>query len=288
MKIIIAGIAALAAGGSALAQQAPAAQQVWRSDNADRPEAVHVPAGSDWAYIGNQSGEGEAFDEPGVGFLSRLNLATGEFQARWVANFDGPLGISSDATRLFMVDNGERIVVLDRATGERLETWETPDEAGFLNDVAVDNEGRVWVTDTRAGALYMIDDGEWERLYHMGPFTGANGVEYVDDWIYVVCSSGVGNLIRIDPMTFEMDVLLEGQGSLDGVITDGRGGLILSDIGGRLLHWSHHTGVTVLDDFADEEIMLNSIGGTADGQWVFVPHWRQSQLSAFRVDYPEG
>lgn len=289
MKTVIASVFALAAAGSAMGQHttfAPTSEQIWRSANADRPEAVHVPVGSDWAYIGNQSGEGEAFDEPGVGYVSRLHLVTGEFQDRWAENFDGPLGIASHENRLFMVDNGERVLELDMQTGAILANWPAPDGERFLNDIGIDDQGRLWVTDTRADQLLRLVDGEWEVLFSDGAFDGANGVEYVDGWIYVVCSSSVGNLIRIDPQTLDYEVLLTGEGSLDGVVTDGRGGLVLSDIPGRLLHWSEAGGLILLDGFEDEEIMLNSIGGTPDGNYIFAPHWRESRISAFRMTYP--
>ena len=69
------------------------------------------------------------------------------------------------------------------------------------------------------------------------------------------------------------------------MVTDGRGGLILSDLRGRLLHWNETHGVTLLDGFDDEEIMLNSSGGTPDGRFVFSPHWRESQLSLHEISY---
>ncbi|OLF75418.1 hypothetical protein AWH62_06255 [Maricaulis sp. W15] len=275
------------AGQSALAQSAPEATALWRSHAVDRPEAVHVPLGSDLAYIGNQSGEGEETDPPGLGYISRLNLVSGEWQARWADGFDDPLGIISQDGHLYMVDAGQHVIRLDQETGAELDRWTLERDGIFLNDIAIDPDGRIWVTDTRGGALYELVDGRWRQLFSGDPFTGANGVEFVDGWIYVVCSSGVGNLIRIQPDTLEHTLLVSGEGSLDGVVTDGRGGLVLSDLRGRLLHWSEAGGITVLDEFAGEEIMLNSIGGTADGRFIFAPHWASSQLSAYALTYPD-
>jgi sugar lactone lactonase YvrE len=288
MKTTIATLAALFASASAGAQNVPVAEELWRTNTADRPEAVHVPPGSNWAYIGNQSGEGEETDPPGIGYISRLNLVSGTYEDRWMEGFDGPLGITSSGSEMFLVDNGDRVVAVDIGTGTQTGEWPAPQGERFLNDVGIDPQGRVWVTDTRADELLRLVDGHWEVVFSGGPFDGANGVEYVDGWVYVVCSSGVGNLIRINPETLEYDVLITGEGSLDGVVTDGRGGLVLSDLGGRLLHWSEASGITVLDGFEDEDIMLNSIGGTSDGLLMFAPHWSQSQITAFRLTYPEN
>ncbi|WP_417486722.1 SMP-30/gluconolactonase/LRE family protein [Maricaulis sp.] len=281
---LAAGLALL--GSLAHGQSMPQADALWRSENVDRPEAVHVPVGSDWAYIGNQSGAGEETDPPGQGYVSRLNLETGEWQARWADGFDDPLGIVSQDGLLYMVDAGRHVVALDTDSGEELDRWTLDVDNTFLNDIAIDPDGRIWVTDTRGGRVFGLVEGAWRTLFEGAPFTGANGIEYVDGWIYIVCSSGVGNLIRVQPDTLATELLLEGEGSLDGVVTDGRGGLVLSDLRGRLLHWSETAGLTVLDGFEDEDIMLNSIGGTPDGRFIFAPHWSSSQLSAYEIHYP--
>jgi len=286
MKAIWLGISLALAGQAASAQSEPHATEIWRSETVERPEAVHVPVGSDWAYIGNQSGEGEETDPPGQGYVSRLNLVTGEWQGRWAGGFDDPLGIVSQNGSLYMVDDGQHIVRLDQETGEELNRWTLESDDVFLNDIAIDPDGRIWVTDTRGGALYGLVEGRWRQLLSGDPFTAANGVEFVDGWIYVVCSGGVGNLVRVQPDTLDYTVLLTGEGSLDGVVTDGRGGLVLSDLRGRLLHWSESGGVVVLDGYEDEEIMLNSIGGTPDGRFIFAPHWASSRLSAYQLTYP--
>ncbi|MDF1767704.1 hypothetical protein [Maricaulis sp.] len=284
--LLAAGIALV--GASAYAQDRPTATELWRTDSVTRPEAVHVPDGSDWAYIGNQGPVSETDEAEASGYVSRLNLVTGEWQARWVEGYVSPLGIVSANGRLFMIEAARTLVAMDLETGAELDRWDFAHDDVVLNDIAIDPSGRFWITDTRGGALYTLTDGLWEQVFNDDRFTGANGVEYVDGAVYVVSSSGEGRLIRIDPYTLELTVLLENEGSLDGVVTDGRGGLVLSDLRGRLLHWSDALGLTVLDGYEGEEIMLNSIGGTPDGRFIFAPHWRSSQLSAYEIHYPDA
>lgn len=279
MKLVFGTLLAAALCAPVLAQ--PTATEIWRSDRVSRPEAVHVPDDSDWAIIGNQGPEGS---DRG-GYLSRLNLVSGEFQEFWARGYEGPLGIVSSADQIYFSDNGDRVIVLDRQTGREVYRLEAPEDAALFNDLAIDAAGALWATDTRVGAIFRYHNGEWRQVASGDVFTSANGIEFVDGWVYVVCSGGVGNLIRIDPGSFEYEVLFSGEGSLDGVVTDGRGGVILSDLAGRLLHWNPAQGVTVLDEFVDEEIMLNSSGGTPDGRYIFSPHWRQSQLSMHEVTY---
>jgi sugar lactone lactonase YvrE len=285
MKSLFVVLLALSAIWSAYAQAAPSSFQIWRSDNFSSPEAVYISDDGVWADIGNQVTDENAPDRSS--YISRLNLQTGAFTARWSDGLDGPLGITGNQDSLIFSDRGERLVSVDINTGELQDVWMPPYEDSVLNDVTLDALGRIYVTDTRAGALWRVEDGAWTRLFMGGDFASANGVEYVDGWIYVVTSGGHGKLIRIDLETLTPILLVEDEGSLDGVVTDGRGGLILSDIPGRLLHWSEANGLTVLDEFAGEEIMLNSIGGTPDGRYIFAPHWRENQVSAFQITYPE-
>lgn len=260
----------------------PVAQQIWRSDRVERPEAVHMPDIDGWAYIGNFGPE----NRDAAGYISRLHLATGEFQQYWASGFNGPLGIISSDQHLYFSDR-DRVLILDRQSGEELAEIAAPAGSELLNDLALDDHGRLWATDTRTATIFRHDAGQWSAVAEGEDFTSANGIEFVDGWIYVVCSGDVGNLIRIDPETLEYTVMLRDEGSLDGVVTDGRGGLVLSDLHGRLLHWSETGGVHVLDAFADEDLMLNSIGGTPDGRIILSPHWRQSELSAHVLHYPE-
>jgi sugar lactone lactonase YvrE len=290
MKSFVASLLALSSTSLLLvptvsAQEIPASTQIWRSDHFTNPEAVHVSEDGVWAYIGNQNVDDE--DGATTSYMSRYNLQTGDFTARWIEDMQGPWGITSHRDHLIFSDRGVRLVIADRHSGDVLDVLTPPDGYSVLNDVAVDPAGRIYVTDTRGGTLFRVENGVWTVLFEGDDFTSANGVEFVDGWIYVVTAGGHGKLIRIDPETLDVTVLVSGEGSLDGVITDGRGGLLLSDIPGRLLHWSEAGGITVLDDFADEEIMLNSIGGTRDGTYVFTPHWREAQVSAFHVTYPE-
>jgi outer membrane protein assembly factor BamB len=287
MKHLIGAALLVAASSPVFSQEVPSSEQIWRSDHFQHPEAVYIPAGSEWAYIGNQVATSE--DEPITheAYISRLNILTGEFESHWASHLDGPLGMTSFGNTLYAVDNGTHITALDLTTGEVIQTWTSPADDVFFNDLAVDDDGRLYVTDSRSGALLRLENDRFETLFDGDAFASANGVEFVDGSLYVVCSGGVGNLIRIDPATLQWEILISGAGSLDGVVTDGRGGLVLSDIPGRLLHWSEVTGLTVLDGFESEDIMLNSIGGTADGTYIFAPHWRQSQVSAFRMTYPD-
>ena len=268
------------------APEAPHSERLWRSDNAARPEAIHVSADGRWVYVGNQGGNGGEEEPPGQGYIARMDLETGAFTARWSDGFDGPLGITSQHNRLFLVDRGTQVVALDIETGQVTDRWPAPAGDRVLNDLAIDPQGRLWVTDSRMGQILRLEHGVWSVLLSGDEFARANGIEYVDGWIYVVSSGSIGNLIRINPETLETTRILSGEGSLDGVVTDGRGGLLLGDIPGRLLHWSPTSGLTVLDDFAGEEIMINSIGSTPDGQYLFAPHWRESQISAYRIHYP--
>jgi len=267
---------------SILAIQTPTAEEIWRSGNTERPEAVHVSADGQWVYYGHQGPEGEGLN----GYVSRQSLASGNWDQRWSVPLASPLGMISDDRILYVVEEAERVTALDRQSGERLQSWSAPEGSRVINDLALDPTGRLWATDTGVGRILTLENGQWTVVLEDAVVSNANGIEYVDGAIYVVCSGGVGNLVRIDPDSLEFELLLSGEGSLDGVVTDGRGGLLLSDLRGRLLHWSEAHGITVLDAFEDEEIMLNSIGGTPDGRYVFSPHWRQSQISAHRIDYP--
>ena len=163
------------------------------------------------------NGEVEVFKEPGEdGLSSAVGLAADEARNRlWVANFSFD-GFTSD------------LKVYNLTSGELLASLADPDDAPhFFNEIALAEDGRVYVSDTAAPVIWTADlelQGvevfvQDDLLMNPDPERnfGLNGLALTPDGDYLVASvmdridQGGGRLVRIDMDTQEViDVELSG------------------------------------------------------------------------------
>lgn len=149
------------------------------------------------------------------------------------------VGLAFGARRLFIAGgNTGKVFVYDTKTKELLFTADNDLDATFVNDVAVDERGPAFFTDSVSPYLYRVyrtDSGDYafERFID---FTGtalryipgfnANGIEITRDGKYlIIVQSNTGKLFRVEIATktvTEIDLGGEIVSSGDGLVLRGR------------------------------------------------------------------
>lgn len=142
-----------------------------------------------------------------------------------------PRGITARADTAWVVD-GTRIVALDLAADSALFDV-TVDEAGLLNDVAVDDAGTVYATDTDLDVVWrLLDPSTWERVPAPGSLRSPNGIlaDGPDDPLLI--AGWEGAVVALNPDS-SMTLLAESPelGHLDGLQRTADGDLLVSDFG---------------------------------------------------------
>lgn len=102
-----------------------------------------------------------------------------------------------------------------------------PDENHFANDVAVDREGNVYITDSFAPIIYKVDEVgtasvflEDERLRAPAGKFGLNGIELHPDGYLLVAKSDDGSLFKVPlnaPTTFTKVAVSQNLVGIDGL-----------------------------------------------------------------------
>jgi sugar lactone lactonase YvrE len=114
------------------------------------PECVIHDVRHDVYLVSNMNGA--PHDKDDNGFISRVSPDGTMLQRKWIdgaspdVTLNAPRGMALDATKLYVVDV-DSVQVFDRETGAQLATWPVPD-AHFPNDVRVDADGNLLVTET--------------------------------------------------------------------------------------------------------------------------------------------
>ena len=134
--------------------------RAWGSSDGWRmPESVVADDRRGVAYVSNMNPTGPGFGDGG--FISKVTLDGTVEALQWVTGLRGPTGLALAGDRLLVVER-TGLAVIDVANAEVAERWAF-DGAVFLNDVAVAEDGVVYVTDSNGGVVYEVKDG-WEPL----------------------------------------------------------------------------------------------------------------------------
>lgn len=209
---------------------------VWTLDGFVGPESVGRDPASGKFYVSSFGKDPMAKD--GDGFISIITADGKIDKLDWVTGLDAPKGIDFVAGKLYVADI-DQLVELDTASGQVTDRY-TAEGVQFLNDVAAGPDGKVYVSDTFGAAVYVLEDGVLSLLVQDKLLMGANGL-LVEGGTLLVADLGdisggfadikPGPVVKIDLASKAITPYgAEGPvGVLDGVESDGKGGLLLTD-----------------------------------------------------------
>ncbi|MHC8441093.1 MAG: SMP-30/gluconolactonase/LRE family protein [Candidatus Eutrophobiaceae bacterium] len=165
-------------------------RMVWEKDGFSRPESMLYDAERDRIYVSN-IGAGGSLDHGLDGFISVLDTQGNVIDMRWITDLKAPKGMAISGSKLYISDlDSIAVVALADSRVERL--WPVQD-AGFVNDVATAQDGRVFISDMSKDRIYEIVPGEMISVFHEGSeLENPNGL-YVDGNKLYIASWGVMN-----------------------------------------------------------------------------------------------
>lgn len=173
--------------------------EIWALDSLlATPESVVYDPLRACLYVSNfndkggfRSGEDTLFDE----YITKIDLDGNILDAKWVDRLIGPTGITIHEDILYVVERGyvTRIDIGEQKIIERIPVKGT----GFLNDVEVDGNGDIYLSDSRSnGTIYRVRDGKSEVWLQDTILRNCNGL-YLDDGDLIAGNPGAANLVAI-------------------------------------------------------------------------------------------
>jgi sugar lactone lactonase YvrE len=267
---------------------APPATPLWTvTEGMDSPESVYFDAGSGFLFVSQIGGQAAARD--GNGRISKLTLDGKVVDAGWVTGLNAPKGLRSLGGTLYTADLDE-IVGVEIASG-RITSRVKVDIGGdgrFFNDVAVAPDGTLYTSDSFGNRIFSIRDGKPSVFFEGDEILLPNGV-LVDGSRLIVASDGrparggggtPARLVAIDIATRQLTPVAGAPiGTPDGVEADGRGGYLVSDVGGgRILQVLPGGEVRVLRQVAAQPA---DIAFVASRGLLVVPHLGLNRVSAY-------
>jgi len=293
--------------GAAQAQapaQGPTLSPVWTlTGDFASPESVFYDQGSNTIFV--SSINGQILEKDGNGYISRLSPDGKVLNAKWVTGLNAPKGLRAAGGTLWAADI-DQVVGVEIASG-RIVSRVAVDGAQFLNDLATSPDGTIYVSDSNLSRIYVVKDGKASIFVEGGDVVEQPNGLLVDGSRLILGTVGPapagqrgagrgdagrgdgargrgqppnGHLYAFDLKTKQRTRLTtDAVGGIDGIESDGTGGLLVTDVvGARLLHVTASGQVRVLAKFSAGGA---DFGYVASRRLVVVPFLFSNTVSAF-------
>lgn len=190
------------------------------------PESVQYDPKRDVLYVSN-------FYNEGAEFISKIKPNGEIVKVEWVGGLLQPAGMCMSNDKLYVVGR-HALVEIDPDKGIILNRHRFPNP-GMPNDVAVDEKGNFFITDTRRNLIYRLSGGNMEEWLKSDDLPKPNGI-CIDKGKMLIGTSGDGCIKTVDPESKTISTMVcLGEGAvMDGISADGKGNYLISDFNGRL------------------------------------------------------
>ena len=253
-----------------------------------QPESAYFNPSNSTIYVSNVNGEPSKKD--GLGSISKFSTDGKLIKKDFVIGLNAPKGMRSANGKLYVADI-DQVLVINEKSG-KIERKIAFKGAQFLNDIAFDKRGNLYVSDTEGSAIYTWSARSGVKTLASGKHLECpNGLLVVGNSL-IIASWGVmapdwstkvpGKLMAYDLKTEEMKVFTKKPiGNLDGLEKIDEDHFIVSDwVAGK---------VFIVSTSGEFEEILSGMKGSADLGWIpskrliLVPRMNENLISAFRL-----
>ncbi|MEI9810863.1 MAG: SMP-30/gluconolactonase/LRE family protein [Bacteroidota bacterium] len=248
----------------------------WESDTTLKvPESVLFDADNNVLYVTNIDGT-DPWGKDGKGSVGKLGTDGRIIKVDWVTGLNSPKGMGLYKGKLYVADL-ENLLVIDVAGGT-IEKTIAVENAEGLNDVTIDKNGVVYVSDSKTKKIFRVENGKTELF--LDNLKGPNGVLMRGDDFYIL---DAGAMYKVGKDR-SLAMIAEGMdGGTDGIENVTGNDFIVSCWGG-VIWYVHEDGTRQkLLDTREEKRNTADIGYDAKTKTVYVPTFWKNSVVAYEV-----
>ncbi|MDX1536479.1 hypothetical protein [Arsukibacterium sp.] len=255
---------------------APQLELLWQTDGFRVPESVlvHQQQQDKFLFVSEIDGAGSAAD--GEGGIALLNTDGSMRVQNWLRGLNAPKGMAEYNGKLYVADLTELVIIdIESATV----TAKIPAaDAVFLNDVTVDNNGVVYISDTRKNVVYQYKDGAISIW--LENIVAANGLKAIGNELYIAAAD---LLLKVNK-SGEITQIAKGFAQrADGLEPVGNGDFIVSCWAGIIYYVTADGSMTTLLDTRQQKRNTADIGWDPQHQILYVPTFAGNSVAAYRL-----
>ncbi len=255
----------------------PRLEKLWETDAILKvPESVLFDKERGYLFVSNITGT-EPWADDGVGSIGKVGLNGEIIEVDWVSGFHAPKGMGILGNQLYVADN-KSLSVIDIDKAEITHKILLANVSG-LNDVSVGDDGNVYVSDSKKGDIFRIENGVPTKV--VTGLNSLNGVLVDGGELFYLAD---GALYRTTPLGGEATMIGEGmEGHTDGIERVDDETWMVSCWRGVTYIVTVKDGATMLLDTREDEIYSADLGYNPDEQIVYLPTFFQNTVAAYRL-----
>ncbi len=245
------------------------------------PESILYDESSDILFVSNICGK--PTEKNNNGFISKLSPDGTILVLKWATGLNAPKGSALYGDALYVSDI-DHLVKIDRKTGKIRNRYSAAGSK-FLNDVAADSSGNIYVTDMSPenSAIYMLRQEKMDIWIKGSEISQPNGLSIEKDRL-IVGNSGDGSLKAIHLASKKITTLAKPGSGIDGLRPDGKGNFFISDWHGRT-YLVHASGkVDLLLDTTADKINSADLEYIKSKNLLLIPTFFDNKVMAYRVE----
>ena len=275
MKKIITSLALACFSIVSINAQKATVQKLWATDTILKvPESVLVDDKENCLWVSNIDGASNGKD--GKGGISKLSKTGTPINLDWVTGLNAPKGMAKYKQELYVADLTE-LVIIDIKKGV-VKNKIKVEGSVFLNDVTVNKNGAVFVSDSRTGKVHRIENGivsiEVENLQ------GPNGLLSIEDQLLILDR---GSLLSVTPGGAISKIMDGMDPSTDGIERVAPNQYIVSCWNGIVYFVAAGAQKITLFDTRSEKINSADIGYDAKNKIIYVPTFLKNSVVAYQL-----
>ncbi len=260
----------------------------WEISGLKQPESVLYDSKRDMLYVSNVNGS--PLEKNGQGFISQITPDGKMIELKWITGANAPKGMVISGDKLYASDI-DNLLEIDIEKGCIVNTY-SAQGAKFLNDLAADGDGNIYVSDMLENTIYRLSDGVFQVWIKDSALEFPNGLYEERSSLYVaswgVMTDGfktdVPGHIKIVSLKNKKVVSLGSSnpiGNLDGLEPDGKGNFFVTDfMVGKLFHVKMTGETILLQDLNPGSADLEYI---PEKEMIIIPMMNDNLIQAFKI-----
>lgn len=255
----------------------PKTEALWKSSNELKtPESVYYSKKYKTLFVSNINGN--PLEKDNNGFVSKMTPDGNIIKLEWVKGLHAPKGMGIYKERLYVTDI-DRIAEIDIETGQIIKYYDVPD-AKFLNDIAIDHTGGIYISDMQTNTIYKLFNGVVKKWLSSKSIVGPNGLCILKEFLLVGTKEKIVK-VNLEKMTLS-DYILN-TGGIDGLICFDNNKLIYSDWSGNIYLTSLGKETIKLLDTTSLKINAADLGFDYERKIIFVPTFYDNRVMAYKI-----
>ncbi len=217
-------------------------------------------------------------------FIARIHPDGTVDSLQWVTGLRMPTGQWLHGETLYAVDRSG-VVEIDVDSGNVVKVHPVAD-ARFLNDITADEQGNIYLSDSRADVIHLLRDGKSEVWLQGSEIDDPNSL-HVHEGELLVGNSGDGSLKAVSLADKSVrTVAVIGKGAIiDGIYPLGQDRYLVSDFRGRVFFVGGEGKTVLLLDRTTAKRFCADFEYIPERGLLIIPSLYENSLTAYKVDF---